>query len=226
MDEPDSTRQYKRYRSAAWHACRTGIAAAPLVAAACVPHVAHGPRVEPGTRFFIDTGIIHTRELQDESFSFIPSLYAGAAHGWLFADSASAFSLGFQLPLYLLPVVLSASGGDTFLATSYLDLYVQPRRSVAGRADFGIGALASTGLLMPYIQFGSGADGGFSTTQAIATTHGPLAGALYWLPSIARRHESRDGRRVVHFYLNGGIGLDEPGDEWFVGLGVMIEFRR
>lgn len=196
------------------------------VVAACVPHVGHSPRVEPGTRYFISGAIVHSRELQNESFSFIPSLYAGAARGWLVSEGTAAFSLGFQVPIYLLPFVLDESALASFLAISYLDFYVQPRRGTLGQVEYGIGTLLSTGVAMPYVQVGKATDGGVYTTQALAVTHGDLNSAKYWMPTIAYRFDRREEARAVDIYANAAIRLDAPESEWFVGFGLTFELRR
>jgi hypothetical protein len=122
--------------------------------------------------------------------------------------------------------VFSRQDLQTLLATSYIDVYAQPRRSPNGEFDYGIGGLLSTGVLMPYVQAGRSTDGGAYTTQGIAYTFGSLNSKTYWLPAIAFRSVRPDGRRAVSFYTNAAIELDSTDREWFVGFGVLVEFLR
>lgn len=197
-----------------------------LLSASCVPHVAHGPRIEPGSRYFISSAVVHASELQNERASLIPSLYVGAARGWVRADSGQAVSVGLQLPIYLMPVVFGNSGLGTLAATSYLDVYAQPRRAPPGVMDYGVGALLSTGVLMPYVQLGRAADEGVYTTHGAAVTWGALNRASYLLSAVAYRSGRADRSRAVDLFANGAVDLGGPDPEWFVGFGVAVEFRK
>jgi hypothetical protein len=144
----------------------------------------------------------------------------------LASEGTTAFSLGLQVPVYLLPFVLDESALASFLAITYLDLYIQPRRGTLGDVEYGIGTLLSTGVAMPYIQVGKADDGGVYTTQGLAVTHGDLNSATYWMPTIAHRFDRRDEARAVDIYANAAIRLGGPASEWFVGVGLTFELRR
>jgi hypothetical protein len=201
---------------------------ASLSAAACVPHVSHGPRIQEGNRWFVNAGVTHAQGLQNENASLLPTMYAGGARGWAKDDNGPAFSLGLQLPVYLLPAVIESASSRWFLGASFLDLYVQPRRAAPGGLDYGAGALLSADVAMPYVQLGRAGDGGFYTTQAFATTYNALAHVHYWIPEIAFRSERPDGTQGVDFYLSGAVGDGgaNHGTEWFFSAGVVADISR
>ena len=203
-------------------------------AAACVPLVSHGPRVQPGMRYFINTAVTTSHELQGDNGTPLPTIYLGAAHGWARDEEGPALSLGLQLPLLLVPAAME-NDALTMLSVTYLDVYVQPQRAAWGGLDYGVGALASPDVAMPYFQLGRAGNGGFYTTQALAFTFDHLNEATYWIPTFAFHSERPDGSRGVDFYVSGAVGRadrDARGNppnrptEWYLTAGVLLEFAR
>ncbi|CAN5886010.1 hypothetical protein BH23GEM9_BH23GEM9_00490 [soil metagenome] len=208
---------------------------AAMLSSACIPHVSHGPRVEPGTRWNINASLARSTALQDEQLSVQPSVFFGGAHGWV-TEGGAAASIGLQVPVLLLPFVLfDEEPLARFVALLTADAYVQPRQATEGGIDFGIGALASSGFAMPYIQVGRAGDGGIFTTQGVGFTYGTFNRVTYWVPSVSLRSTRADGTRKVDYYLGGLVGMRDgygPGmtrprqTEWLVTLGVVTEMRR
>jgi len=192
----------------------------------CVPHIAHTPKVEAGTRFFISSAVTHVNDVQDESASLVPSLYLGGRRGWVTHDSTEAFSLGLQVPVFLMPLAFSNASLATLGATSYFDIYIEPHRITLADVNYGFGTLLSTGVTVPYIQFGRARNGGMYTTQALALTYGEFESATYWLGTVAVRAERPDLSRAVDYYANAAFSFDSREREWFVGFGVVVEFGR
>jgi len=206
------------------HAMRYAlITAVSFLVSACVPHVNHGPRVNPGTRYFVNAAVTHAAELQNENISVLPSVFFGGSRGWVGKDGA-ALSVGAQVPLLMLPGVLERDALQSLLTTSSLDVYGQLQQAAPGGIDYGAGALVSTGFVMPCFQVGRAGDDGFHTTQGLAVTYGDLKRSYYWTPSFSLRAERPDGRRGVDVYLSAGMGFGNESQDRFFTAGVVADF--
>jgi hypothetical protein len=144
-----------------------------------------------------------------------------------------AGSLGFQLPPLALPLVFwDDEPFENFARLVMADGYLQPRRGPPGGLDYGAGALVSTGVVTPYIQFGRDADGGVFTTQAVMIPFDRTRRVIYWMPSVSLRSVRPGGARTVDYYIGAIYGRAEydfperTETEWAISLGAVMGFRR
>jgi hypothetical protein len=200
--------------------------AATLLQGGCMPHVLHGPRVEPGTTGMVSLTLGRNFDLDDANMRVLPSLYAGLRHGWVSNDSAIGFSLGAQVPPLLGVFTLEGDADRVLLATSYVDAYLEPRRAGFAGGNAGVGVLASSGLVMPYVQYGraDAAGEGWYTTQGVALLGGEWNEAVYWMPALAWRDVGSGTGHAVSYSLSGGIGPRDDATDWFVLFGFTAEF--
>ncbi|HUF50244.1 MAG TPA: hypothetical protein VMN60_05390 [Longimicrobiales bacterium] len=204
-----------------------------LCASGCIPHVLHGPRVEEGVTGQLSLTLGRNTEWgSGGEFRVLPSLYVGARRAHVSSrvsrsGGSLAFSYGVQVPALLLPVFFDAGGLDAVLATSHADVYVQPNRRAEPGSDGGIGALFSTHIFAPYIQFGRlNAEGdGWYTTQlaAFARTSGPR---VLYMPALAYRDHDEARNHTANWSLGAGFALDDGDTEWIVLLGGTFELGR
>jgi hypothetical protein len=179
------------------------------VQTACIPHVPHGPRIEPGTHWNINASVLRSAEFQGEGMGLVPGLWAGASRGWV-ASSGAAVSAGVQLPVLLLPYVLfDDEAFEVFTHVVVADVYAQPRQAADGGIDFGVGAMVARSFAMPYLQLGGSEDGQVYTTQGVAFTRDYRNRATYWVPALALRSQRADGTRTVDYYVSGAVGRYE-----------------
>ncbi len=209
------------------------LAATLLMATGCVPQVLHGPRVETGKTGVLQLSaarslpISETEDWSDDRF--VIGLYGGGRIGSVSADGRTAYSLGAQVPLSGVLLVLLSPPDEALEvlgATSYVDAYLQPNRLPTGMTDYGVGVLVSTALVTPYAQYGRtlGPGASWYTTQAFAYNYRANSGnALLWLPSISRR-SADDGRgRAVSYTAGGTVGRISDRTHWGLILAVTAE---
>lgn len=194
-----------------------------------MPHVMHSPRVEPGTTGATSISFGRNIDADAGSTTYLPSLYAALRHGRVADDGASAWSVGAQLQPLLMVLGLrdrTTDFAELALATSYVDLYAQPRGLRRPDRDAGVGVLFSSALVSPYVQFGRfDADGqGVYTTQAVGVTREPLyEGGWFWLPSLMWRETGREGS-AAHLGISAGIGGEAGESVWWLSLHATIEW--
>jgi hypothetical protein len=192
----------------------------------------HGPRIEDdGLSGSLSLTLGRNHEFDDPDYRILPSLYGGLRTSKVPSDrDGLAASLGVQLPVLLAPLFAN-EGTDAFdalTATSYLDVYVQPKRRPQPGLEWGIGALASTALAGPYAQIGRvRPDGsGWYTTQLVvfAIGDGFSDAGGYYLPTVVWRY--RDPARTAAANISAGVGVgvhDRSGTDMLVMLGVTLE---
>jgi hypothetical protein len=184
-----------------------------------MPHVMHGPRIEDdGVSGGLSLSLGRNYDVDDRDLRFVPSLYGSVRRSTVPRDGDGvAASIGLQVPLLMAPLLVDNTTNDRFsilTATSYLDLYVQPRRRSEAGFETGVGVLASTALVTPYIQAGLMDENGsgWYTTQAVAFTVGDEFGdGSFYLPSVAWRH--RDPETSLATNLHGGMGIRINGED-------------
>ena len=118
-----------------------------------------------------------------------------------------AGSFGLQVPLLSLPFVGMSESLDVLAETSYADLYFQPIRSAGAGPDLGAGVMASTAVVMPYVQYGLTGDNGNSwyTTQGLLLPVG--SEHALWMPSISFRDAGGSHGTAVNYTAGAGIGM-------------------
>lgn len=205
--------------------------AAALLFTGCMPHVLHGPRVEDdGLSGSLSLTLGRNREIGDMESRILPSVYGGLRRSWVPADGTGvAGSIGIQVPLLLFPVVADdgPNGFDALAATSYVDLYMQPSRSLDPGFETGFGALGSTALAGPYLQAGrlSSTGQGWYTTQLVAFAIGDEMGrGILYLPSVVWRHRDPGAGTAANFSAGLGFGFGEDSErDNLIVLGVSFE---
>jgi hypothetical protein len=208
-----------------------------LLAAGCVSHVGHGPRIEPGTRWNVTpSAAISSANFREDRLGFWPALWVGLGHGWTGSDDGPAVYVAGHVPALLLPwaAIAADETAEAFYKLFAGDVYVQPRRTRDSGIEYGAGVIASYSLAMPYIQVGRSGDAGVYTTQGVAFTRGQFREAVYWMPGIAARSQREDGRRAVDFYFSALLGRyawhtgQRTGrvTEWLLTMGAVAEIRR
>ncbi|HEX2166112.1 MAG TPA: hypothetical protein VHG09_02630 [Longimicrobiales bacterium] len=206
-------------------------AAIALLTPGCMPHVMHGPRIEEnGVSGTLSLTLGRNREVGDPSARILPSLYGGLRRSWMASEGdGPAGSVGIQLPLLLAPVLFDANSGvdavDALLATSYLDIYIQPVRRTEPGWESGIGVLGSTALAGPYVQVGRfGVEQGWYTTQLVTFTIGnDLGEGAIYMPTLVWRHRDIGASTAANFSLGLGVPLTEDAGQTLVIAGVSFE---
>jgi hypothetical protein len=192
----------------------------------------HGPRIEDdGLSGSLSLTLGRNREVGELETLILPSLYGGLRRSKVPADGdGTAASLGVQVPVLVAPLFADEETGtfDALTATSYLDVYVQPKRRPQPGFEWGVGALASTALAGPYVQVGRMRPdgGGWYTTQLVVFAIGDDFGddSAYYLPTVVWRY--RDPSRTTAANLSAGVGVgvhDRSGTDMLVTLGVTLE---
>jgi hypothetical protein len=185
--------------------------------------------VEPGTPYSVTGTLGRGLAAGSRGDTYIPSLYVGARHGGIAGDGRSAWLAGAQASPFLLLLLLDANDDDDFadivLATSYVDLYVQPGTR-GERWDGGAGALASSEVIAPYVQLGRRGDGGrgWHTTQMIALLNDPFPDASFWMPALVWRDPGKPGgTSAVSVGLTGAIPIGAHREDWFFAVTFTAE---
>ena len=212
---------------------RIFLLALPLFTGGCMPHVMHGPRVEDGTTQALSLSVGRQMAAGNRDETMVPSIYAGLRKGTVSEDSAGAYSIGAQIPPLMLLGFLGTDDNEDFLrllfATSYVDLYVQPRGARGRQWDMGAGALASSAVFAPYVQFGrrrGDSQDGWYSTQMVAVAGSEFEDLAFWMPSFGWR--DRGGRysgTAVDIDLSAVVpwrGADVR--EWMVFVTFTTEF--
>ena len=206
-------------------------AAIALCCSACMPHVMHGPRIdEDGVSGSLSLTLGRNREIGDASARILPSLYGGLRRSWMASEGdGPAGSVGIQVPLLLAPVLFDANSNvdavDALLATSYLDVYIQPRRRTEPGWESGAGVLGSTALMGPYVQVGRFDGGqGWYTTQLVALTIGDdLGEGAIYMPAVVWRHRDTGSSTAANFSFGLGVPLNEDAREMLLIAGLTFE---
>ena len=202
------------------------VAAALFTTSGCMPQVLHGPRVEPGTTGALHVSVTKTGEgygLGAGEITILPTLNGGVRHGWVSPGGRSAASLGLQVPILGIIVAGTTAEDVRWMSDITLaDLYLQPWRDAGGAADFGAGVMASTGVAMPYVQYGHTLDSGNSwyVTQAVVMYGGD---EVLWLPSLTWREDGRGNGRAVHFTASAGVPASGETRIGFLNFGITTE---
>ena len=207
------------------------VACSALLCAGCLPHVMHGPRIEPdGLSGSLSLKLGHNQEI-GEPVNFVPSLYGGLRQSFVSrSGEGPALSVGVQVPFFVVALVTDYEGPDAMTvatSTSYVDVYVQPRRKRAPGFETGIGVLTSSAIAAPYVQIGRIDDdgGGWYTTQVVGfSISDDLASGVLYMPSVVLRTPASDSGSAANFSAGLGFGFDDNGgtDRLFT-LGVTIE---
>ena len=208
------------------------VAAAALLSTGCLPHVMHSPRVEEdGLSGSVSLIAGRNREIGDLETRIVPSLYVGARHSSVPDDGdGPAASLGIQVPVLLAPAFFEEedAGLSALLATSYVDLYAQPVRRSDPGFETGVGVLASTALVAPYLQLGrlDARGTGWYTTQLVAFTIGDDMGeGMLYMPTFVWRHRDAEGTSAANFSAGLGFGFGEDAaTDHLITIGVTLEF--
>lgn len=195
-----------------------------------MPHVMHGPRIEDdGLSGGLAWSLGRNVQFEEQDPLFTPSVYGGLRLSHVpSAGDGQAVSVGLQVPLLLAPLFWGEDESFRALAaTSYADAYVQPMRRSEPGVEWGIGALASSGLRGPYVQFGRDQPDqkGWYTTHLlafVADDYGPfIREGLLYMPSVAIW--SRNARpRGTPAHMSAGLGLGGQGSPLVV-VGFLIE---
>ena len=179
-----------------------------LLATACVPAVAHGPRItrgfSGGLSASLTTGPKYSGGDDGPSNFLYGPTGLNAAYGWTLSANGPALRFGFHVPV---PAV--------FLVQP--DVYLQAPRSVTRTFAFGVGvsawAIELGSVAMPYLQVGRIDDdqSGWYTTQGYfrndrnLNAHSrPVLRSTAWVPSIA--YQRGGSRTTTHFFLTGVFG--------------------
>jgi hypothetical protein len=203
-----------------------------LAISGCMPQVLHGPHIEEGTSGLINVGIGRNFRFGDDSDagrSSVPMVNLGLRQGFIGSDGGPAVSVGLQSSAFAIFFVDSENAVEIFGASSFADVYVQPRRYAAATSDFGAGILASTGIAAPYVQYGRTRPNGSSwhTTQGIMTTlHGNGAGVdnvTMWMTGLSWRDLSSTGRTAVIFSADALMGRLNHRTEFLITLSATAE---
>jgi len=211
---------------------RTAAVGAAALCTGCLPHVMHGPRIEDdGVSGSLSLTLGRNRQVGGLETEILPSLYGGLRTSRVPADGdGTAASLGVQVPVLIAPLFANedTDAFDALTATSYLDVYVQPKRRPQPGFEWGVGALASTGLAGPYVQVGrmQPDGGGWYTTQLVVFAIGDdfRDDGAYYLPTVVWRY--RDPARTAAANISAGVGVgvhDRSGTDMLVMLGVTLE---
>lgn len=211
---------------------RTAAVGAAALCTGCLPHVMHGPRIEDdGVSGSLSLTLGRNRQVGGLESEILPSLYGGLRTSKVPTDGdGTAASLGVQVPLLIAPVFANddTDAFDALTATSYLDVYLQPKRRPQPGFEWGVGALASTGLAGPYVQVGrmQPDGGGWYTTQLVVFAIGDDFDddSAYYLPTVVWRY--RDPARTAAANISVGVGVgvhDRSGTDMLVTLGVTLE---
>lgn len=174
------------------------------VAAACMPAVAHGPRVEPGLQGGVTASLpfgprYGTGDWGDQPFLFGPA-GVNLGYGWGSGrPEKPAVYLGTHVPVPAFPAVQA-------------DLYVQAPPRALGAFDGGLGVNASAFHVAPYLQLGLLGEGGSGlyTVQSVdfllqrnETYSNDLYGRL-WVGTLA--YELRGRKTSTHLFASLGYG--------------------
>jgi hypothetical protein len=201
-------------------------AAMAVFSSGCMPHVMHGPRIEEdGVSGSLSLTLGRNREVGDH-IGILPSLYGGLRRSWMRSDGLAG-SIGVQVPLFLATVLVDNSRVDAadVLATSYVDIYIQPVRRTEPGWESGVGVLASSALIGPYAQVGRFDTGqGWYTTQLVAFTIGDdLGDGTLYMPTVVWRRRNVGGSTAANFSLGLGVPLTLNADEMLLIAGVSFE---
>jgi hypothetical protein len=188
-------------------AARATIPAWLALASACIPTVAHGPRVAPGFAGGMSLSTNRSSTYEGATSPFVVGPFGiNVGYGWAHGDSGAALRLGAAM----LPIPPRFDP----------DIYVQvPRRALLG-LDGGIGVAATTILsasVLTYAQLGSihNATGLYVTggylhqsipTDTIATPVRLRDDA--WLATLA--YQLPRGQHVSHYFITGIVGQRFP----------------
>ena len=203
-----------------------GILALATVAmtTACAPQVLHGPHVDPGASGSLMVGA--TSGMGDAGTSdgeIYAVLYGGARHGWVSSDNGRAASFGLQVPMLSLPFVGIPDDLEILARTSYADLYFQPVRANGEGADFGAGVMASTAMVMPYLQYGLTS----SSRNSWYTTQGVLIPAesddVVWMPSVSFRDAGSGNGKAINYTIGAGLGMSSGLRESILTFSITAE---
>jgi hypothetical protein len=195
-----------------------------VMTTACAPQVLHGPHVDPGASGSLMVGA--TSGMGDAGTSdgeIYAVLYGGARHGWVSSDNERAASFGLQVPMLSLPFVGIPDDLEILARTSFADLYFQPVRANGEGADFGAGVMASTALVMPYLQYGLTSSGGNSwyTTQGVLLP--TEVDHAVWMPSMSFRDAGRGNGKAVNYTIGAGIAMSRGLQESVLTFSITAE---
>lgn len=179
------------------------------VATACVPAVAHGPRVRPGFSGGVSASLTTGKKYPDGDSEPKYFLYGpvgvNVGYGWApVTTGLPALRLGVHVPVPVLALVQP-------------DIYVQAPRSLSREFDFGIGvswwAIERGRVAMPYVQFGRIGENGsgwyttqgyFRNTKDTQAQSRPVLSANAWVPGIAYQFEH--GGSTTHVFVAAILG--------------------
>lgn len=217
-------------RSRALLVRRMAAVGAAVLGTGCLPHVMHGPRIEDdGVSGSLSLTLGQNREVGGLENEILPSVYGGVRTSKVPTEGdGTAASLGLQVPVFIAPLFANEDTGafDALTASSYLDVYVQPKRGREPGLEWGVGALASTALAGPYVQVGrmKADGGGWYTTQLVVFTMGDEFGdGAYYLPAVAWRYRDPARTSAANISASLGVGFHEQGTDMLVTLGVTLE---
>ena len=217
------------------------VAALLMFTGACVPAVAHGPRIEPG--WSVGASASYTDGPSYDDYTDGPDrfLYGpiGANVGYAWSSGQpdrAAYRLGLHVPV---PLFMIAQP----------DVYVQLPRTMVGGLDAGVGVsgwlIDPLNVHMPYVQLGriSDAGTGWYTTQGwfrndqnrdIQERH--VRESQAWVPTIA--YQWGHPRHTLHAFATGVFGtralrcmgtsgaVCEHATRWSAAAGVTVELHR
>lgn len=212
-----------------------------VVLTACVPVVAHGPRVEPGLSGGASASVTAGPRYNNGDDGPSPFLYGplgvNAGYGWTSGSDGGGPAVRFGVHVPVLVVLVQP------------DLYVQAPRRALGGFDAGIGVSAPVidagRVAMPYVQLGRITDtgSGWYTTQGFFFNRrnpgfgaGTMLREKAWVPTIAYQYGG--GRTTTHVFATGAFGRQLLGckaftnamcnteSRWSVMTGLTVERHR
>jgi hypothetical protein len=212
----------------------------PALLSACVPVIAHGPRVEPGPSIGLSASLTagpRYRNGDDYTIPFLTGpLGANAGIGWRSAHEGwPALRVGLHVPAM-------------FILTQG-DVYVQAPRRMVGGLDAGVGLSAmfveQGGAGMPYLQVGRldvNGSGWYTPQGYYLNRYGGEPGVRVvlreeaWVPTLAYVHAGT--RTNKHAFVTVALGrrlercaIYDEGvcrrlGRWSVAAGFTLERRR